>query len=126
MPFVMTLVWEGVTRDNYDVLCKMVSWESLAPESTLHPRILPEPEIVDHAISWEADRPGGLLDHVVSFDGNTMYVTDIWEKAEDCHHFVDNRLLPVASLLGIVGQPCIEIRSSQRWFAPGYRQARAA
>ncbi len=126
MPFVMTLVWEGVTRDKYDVLCKMVSLESCAPECTLHPSFVPEPEIVDHAIPWKGDRPSGLLDHVVSFDRDAIYVTDVWETAEDCQHFIDNRLLPVAALLGIPGQPTVEIRPSQAWFAPGYRQARAA
>ncbi len=126
MPFVMTLVWDGVTRDNYDKICQMVGWESTSPESTLHPAFVPEPEIVDHAISWECSRPPGLMDHVVSFDSNMMYVTDVWESAEDCQRFLDNRLVPVACQLGIQGQPKVEIRQSQSWFTPGYRQTRAA
>ena len=95
MPIVMSMRWEGVTPEQYD-----------AARDTVH---------------WEGDVPDGAIYHVASFDDGGIWVTDIWESAEQFQRFVESRLMPGVQAVGITGEPHVEIRPAHAIFAPGYR-----
>src|SRR5690349_5318784 len=94
MSVVMIMRWEGVTKDQYEAVRKLVNWEGDAPQ-------------------------GGQF-HVATFDGNGLRVTDIWESAQDFQRFADERLTPGVQQLGIAGQPEVEIYPTHAIFAPAY------
>ncbi|MBI4491816.1 MAG: hypothetical protein HY690_03375 [Chloroflexi bacterium] len=94
MPIVMEMVWRGFTPEQYDAARKL--------------------------INLEGDPPTGAMYHVVSFSGQGIHVTDVWESAEAFQRFVDTRLMPGIQQLGIQGQPQIEIRPTHAIFAPAY------
>lgn len=94
MPVVMNMRWEGVTPEQYEQTLELVKWED--------------------------DVPTGALYHVAAFDDSALYVTDIWESAEHFQQFVQTRLMPGTTQLGLAGQPSVEIRPAHRVFTPGY------
>jgi hypothetical protein len=96
MPIVMNMRWAGVTPEQYD-----------AARETVH---------------WEGDVPEGALYHVASFaEDGVLYVTDVWETADQFQRFVETRLMPGVQRVGIAGEPDVEIRPVHAIFAPGYR-----
>lgn len=95
MAIVMTMRWDGVTPEQYERARKLVKWET--------------------------DVPSGAMFHVASFGDNALYVTDIWESAEDFQRFVDARLMPGVQQIGISGQPKVDIRPAHALFTPAYQ-----
>jgi hypothetical protein len=49
-----------------------------------------------------------------------MYVTDVWERAEDFQAFVDQRLMPAVKQAGIAGEPKVTVLPAHNVFTPGY------
>ena len=88
----MTMKWDGVTPDQYEKLRKIVN--------------------------QEGDKPKGAVFHVASFGNNAVYVTDIWESAEDFNGFVESRLMPGTAEVGIEGHPQVEIFPMHAIYVP--------
>jgi hypothetical protein len=55
------------------------------------------------------DIPKGQILHCAGFHNNGLRVTDVWETVNDFDAFVQTRLMPIVSTLGIEGEPNIEI-----------------
>jgi hypothetical protein len=94
MAVVMNMVWEGVTKEQYDAARKLVNWEN--------------------------DTPAGAMYHAASFDDKALYVTDVWQSAERFQAFVEQRLMPGVAQVGIQGEPKVEIRPAHAIFTPAY------
>jgi ABC-type uncharacterized transport system YnjBCD substrate-binding protein len=94
MAITMTMWWQGVTKEQYDVARKTVNWET--------------------------DAPKGAIFHVAAFKDGDLYVTDIWESAEDFAHFQENRLAAGVQKASIQGQPRVVIADVHAIFSPGY------
>jgi len=92
MPIVMNMRWQGITKDQYDQILKLVD--------------------------WEANVPGGAKYHVASFDDSGLRVTDVWDSADDFNRFVEQRLMPGVRELDVAGQPQVDITNAHRIFAP--------
>lgn len=92
MPTVMNMRWAGVTKAQYDEARELVAWET--------------------------DVPAGAKFHVASIDDNGLYVTDVWDSAEDFNNFVEQRLMPGVQKIGIEGEPEVELRETHAIFAP--------
>lgn len=98
MPIIMFMRWEGVTPEQYNQALEVVGWERDSP-------------------------PGGLY-HVATFDGTGLRVTDVWETAEQFQQFVEQRLMPGVKVIGLTGEPKVEIYPVHRLHTPGYRPAK--
>ncbi|HXE46807.1 MAG TPA: hypothetical protein VN663_00460 [Ramlibacter sp.] len=94
MPVMMMMQWNGVTREQYDAVRKIVNFEGNAPK-------------------------GGLF-HVAAFTDDGLHVTDVWERAEDFQAFVEQRLMPGVQQAGIKGEPKVQILPAHNVFTPGY------
>jgi hypothetical protein len=75
----MTMMWTGLTPDNYDAVCVLAN--------------------------WEGDPPAGGLFHVASFADGALHVTDAWENAADFEAFAATRLMPAVAKAGITLDP---------------------
>jgi hypothetical protein len=94
MAIVMNLKWKGMTPEMYDKAKEIVDWEG---------------------------RPApGAMYHCASFEADYAYVTDVWESAEDFERFVETRLMPCFTSLGVTTQPEVTIRPAHGIWAPGY------
>lgn len=93
MAIMMIMSWEGVSTEQYDEAKRIVNWEG-------HPA------------------EGGLM-HATSHDGNGLRITDVWESPEAFQAFVDNRLMPAVTQIGIGGAPNVEIYPLHDLFIPG-------
>ena len=96
MKVVMTMKWDGVTPDQYEKLRKIVN--------------------------WEGDKPKGAVFHVASFGNNAIYVTDIWESADDFNSFVQTRLMPGVAQAGIHGEPQVDMFPVHAIYVPDTQQ----
>lgn len=94
MPVMMMMQWNGVTREQYDAVRKIVNFEGNVPK-------------------------GGLF-HVAAFADDGLHVTDVWERAEDFQAFVEQRLMPGVQQAGIKGEPKVNILPAHNVFTPGY------
>ncbi|NDZ19002.1 hypothetical protein C7T35_38055 [Variovorax sp. WS11] len=95
MAVVMNMEWDGVTREQYEAVRKIVNFEGNAPA-------------------------GGLF-HVASFSDTGIRVTDLWQSAEDFQTFVEKRLMPGTKEAGIQGEPRVQIYPVHNLFTPGFR-----
>jgi len=94
MAVVMTMRWAGVTPQQYDR--------------------------VRTVTRWEEDVPAGAVLHAVSFDGEAMRVTDVWESQAHFERFFAERLAAAIKDAGIEGDPETEFTPLHRRFvAPG-------
>src|SRR6185369_2901268 len=94
MPVMMMMQWNGVTREQYDAVRKIVNFEGNVPK-------------------------GGMF-HVAAFTDDGLHVADVWERAEDFQAFVDQRLMPGVQQAGIKGEPKVQILPAHNVFTPGY------
>ncbi len=94
MPVMMMMDWAGVTREQYDEVCRLVN--------------------------FEVDQPKGGLYHVASVDDKGLHVTDVWENAELFQSFVEKRLMPGVMKAGITTEPKVNVLPAIKIFAPGY------
>ncbi len=92
MKIVMTMKWEGLTPDQYEKIRKIVN--------------------------WEGDKPQGAVFHVAAFDASGIRVIDIWESGDDFNNFVQSRLMPATTEVGIPGEPQVEIFPAHAIYAP--------
>ena len=99
MRIAMFFKWEGVTLEQYEEVRGIVNWEGNVPE--------------------------GAVLHVCSHDGKSLRITDVWESAEDFNNFVNNRLMPATSKLGITTQPQVEVYPLHALFTPAFEQVEA-
>lgn len=83
MAVAMLMHWPGVTSDQYDaVMAKL---------------------------GLDANPPAGAVLHVASETNHGIEVFDVWQTEQAFSSFLDQRLLPVVSELGITGEPQISI-----------------
>jgi hypothetical protein len=94
MAVVVFMEWEGVTVGQY--------------------------EQARHLVKWDVEPPLGEMYHVAAFDVKGLRVTDVWESAEHCQSFIEDRLLPGMKQIGIGGEPKVEIYPTHIILAPGY------
>jgi hypothetical protein len=96
---VMTMDWDGVTRDQYDALLEIVRWST--------------------------EQPQGAKLHVAGFDERGIHVTDVWESQEDFERFLQERLMPGVQQLGVGGQPDVRFLPLGGVYIPalGYDQS---
>ena len=88
--------WDGVTPDQYEKLRK--------------------------SVNWEGNMPKGAVFHVAAFHNNALRVTDIWESAEDCQNFVQQRLMPHVAAVGIHNEPQVELIPVHAIFIPALQR----
>lgn len=93
---MMLMEWDGIGVEEYEKARKHVNWEGDVP-------------------------PGGIF-HVAAFTDNSLRVADVWESAEAFQKFVDERLMPGTKVLGLPGEPRVEIFPAHAVFAPGFAQ----
>lgn len=94
MAVMMIMEWQGVTREQYDAVRRIVN--------------------------FEGDVPRGGLFHVAAFDDKGLRVTDLWERPEDFQAFVEQRLMPGVQKAGIQGEPKVAIYPVHNLFTPGF------
>jgi hypothetical protein len=83
MAVAMTMHWPGLTSDQYDaVMAKL---------------------------GLDANPPAGAVLHVASETDHGIEVFDVWQTEQAFHGYLEQRLLPVVSELGITGEPEITI-----------------
>ncbi|MFG2794240.1 hypothetical protein [Streptomyces sp. NPDC048419] len=91
---VMTMRWDGVTPEQYEMIRNMVRWEENTPD--------------------------GACLHVASFEGGALHVTDVWESQAAFEPFFGDRLAVAVKEAGIEGEPRTDFRPLHRRFiAPG-------
>ncbi len=93
MPVVVFMKWDGVTPSQYNALRDHVNWEKKTAD-------------------------GGIV-HVAAFTEKGARVTDVWESAAAFETFVEKRLMPGVAVIGIKGEPNVEIYPLHRLFTPG-------
>jgi hypothetical protein len=93
MATVMLMRWRGVTEEQYQEARERVNWEG---------------EVAD-----------GAMLHVACFDDEGIRVTDVWESPDHFNRFVEERLTPVTTEIGIEGQPEVEFHELTAVFNPG-------
>jgi len=94
MATVIMQQWDGLTPDQYDALREIVR--------------------------WDRDVPAGMRSHVASFGDGVLRMTDVWDSEELFGAFVQTRILPGLSQLGIPGMPDVIIQAAHEvWTADG-------
>lgn len=96
MAVIIHFEWAGLTREQFDEARRLVRWEE-------------EPS-------------KGSIVQSQGWDNGVFKAADIWETEEDWNNFLQNRILPVVSGLGISGEPKVSIFPAYRVFAPALRQ----
>ena len=94
MAVMMIMEWQGVTREQYEAVRRIVNFEGNVPR-------------------------GGQI-HVAAFDDKGLRVTDVWDTAEDFQAFVEQRLMPGVQQAGIAGEPKVAVYPAHNVFTPGY------
>ena len=83
MAVAMNMHWPGVTSDQYDaVMAKL---------------------------GLDANPAAGAVLHIASVTDDGLEVCDVWQTEQAFNGFLEQRLLPVVSELGIAGEPEIRI-----------------
>lgn len=99
MAVVMQMRWEGVTPDQY--------------------------EKTRDVVQWETETPDGAIFHVAWFDDGGVNVLDVWETAEHFQAFVEERLRPATTQVGIEGEPKVDFQPAHRIFDAQHGTARS-
>ena len=99
MAIVMNMKWDGVTPEQYDAARAEVDWEGKGPD-------------------------GGIF-HVAWFQDGALRVVDVWESAGAFQAFVDTRLMPGVTKVGIAGEPDVDIQPAHRIFDSAHGEARS-
>ena len=86
MAVAMFMHWPGVTSDQYDAIMAR--------------------------LGLDANPPAGGVLHVATVTDEGVEVCDIWQTEQAFNGFLEQRLLPVVSELGISGEPEITDRSA--------------
>ena len=94
MTIAMFMEWDGVTREQYEAVRKLVAWET--------------------------DKPAGGMLHIAAVTPTGLRVTDLWESAEAFHRFAEQRLMPGVQTVGIKGEPKIDIYPMHALFKPAF------
>jgi hypothetical protein len=99
MAVVMTMDWDGVTREQYEAVRELVRWDS--------------------------ELPDGAKVHVAGFDDAGMHVTDVWDSQEEFDRFMHERLGAGIEEVGIDGQPNVRFLTLGAVFIPALEYAQA-
>jgi hypothetical protein len=83
MAVAMYMHWPGVTSDQYDAVMAR--------------------------LGLDANPPAGAVLHMATVTDDGLEVCDIWQTEQALNGFLDQRLLPVVSELGISGEPDIRV-----------------
>ena len=83
MAVAMTMHWPGLTSDQYDAVMAR--------------------------LGLDANPPAGAVLHVATVTDEGVEVCDIWQTEQAFNGFLEQRLLPVVSELGIAGEPEIRL-----------------
>jgi hypothetical protein len=94
MPVVMSMEWDGVTREQYEAVRKLVAWET--------------------------NKPAGAMLHIAAVTPTGLRVTDLWASAGDFQRFVEQRLMPGVQQVGIASQPKVEVHPMHALFKPAF------
>lgn len=95
---VMKMRWDGITAEQYDELREEVGWEIDAPEGGRY------------HVAWIAD--------------GAFNAVDVWDNADVFQSFVDERLTPAISDLGLPGEPAVSVHPLHRYWDAVHREAR--
>jgi hypothetical protein len=79
MSVVITQRWDAVTPAQYDQVREIVG--------------------------WDVDVPAGMTFHVASFEGDSLRMLDIWESEDQFMTFVQTRIMPAVTQVGMAGAP---------------------
>jgi hypothetical protein len=93
MATVMSMLWPGMSLENYDDAAEMVN---LAEKP-----------------------PPGLLFHVAGATAEGLRIIDIWESQEDFERFRDATLAPMAQEFQLSGGPNVVFCEVHNLWAPG-------
>jgi hypothetical protein len=83
MAVAMYMHWPGVTSDQYDAIMAK--------------------------LGLDANPPAGGVLHVATVTDEGVEVCDIWQTEQAFNGFLEQRLLPVVSELGISGEPEVRV-----------------
>lgn len=83
MAVAMTMHWPGLTSDQYDAMMAR--------------------------LGLDANPPAGAVLHMATVTDEGVEVYDIWQTEQAFSGFLEQRMLPVVSDLGISGEPAITI-----------------
>ena len=93
MAVAMFMHWPGVTSDQYDAVMARLGLDA-------------QPGAGGGSIA-QLDA-GGVL-HVATLTDEGLDVCDVWQTEQAFHGFLEQRMLPVVSELGIEGEPEIRL-----------------
>jgi hypothetical protein len=83
MAFAMFMRWPEVTSEQYDTVMSR--------------------------LDLDVNPAAGSVLHVAAVTDNGLEVCEVWQTEQAFRGFVDQRLMPIARELGIVGEPNVEI-----------------
>jgi hypothetical protein len=69
-------------------------------------------------VDWEGNVPSGAVFHVSWFGEDGFHALDVWDSPEDFNGFVEGRLMPVVSQLGVSTEPDVTITPAHAVFKP--------
>lgn len=75
----------------------------------------------DHArdtVGWDRQIPDGAKLHLSGFADDGLHVTDVWESEQSFNAFMEQRLAPAITEIGIQGQPKVKFLPLHGLFAP--------
>ncbi len=88
MAVAMLMHWPGVSSDQYDAIMAR--------------------------LGLDANPPAGGVLHIAAVTDEGVEVCDVWQTEQAFNSFLEQRLLPVVSELGITGEPEIRTRSASQ------------
>jgi len=83
MAVAMLMHWPGVSSDQYDAIMAR--------------------------LGLDANPPAGAVLHIATASDEGVEVIDVWQTEQAFNGFLEQRLLPIVSELGITGEPEIRI-----------------
>jgi hypothetical protein len=93
MAIVMRMTWPDVTAQQYDEVRRRADWVG-------------------------NPAPGGDV-HIASFDeAGVLHCTDVWDSVEDLNAFLETRIFPTVTALGITSVPEVQVEPCHECFVP--------
>ena len=83
MAVAMYMHWPGITSDQYDAIMAK--------------------------LGLDANPPAGGVLHMATVTGEGVEVCDIWQTEQAFNSFLEHRMLPVVSELGLSGEPEVRV-----------------
>ena len=77
----------------------LVEWDGITPEQYGELRQRTE---------WDTRLPDGLQHQVAAFSDKSLILTQVWKSPEHVMRFMEDRLLPAVSAMGIRSMPRVD------------------